>query len=184
MTLDRSAGALRGRNLRRSIISCIPKPLTTFSECSKAPEAPTAQIRDAVQPRPATSPGKASVPRRPKSSPAMAHGAHSHPAATADDWNSGSSSPNSDAKESHHGHQLPRTGHRCGDESCPLLDRQLKAKLNMAIQTALGNSQLKVVLAHVGVSPRGSSPQQGAEFVKAEYEKWKQVVVDGNIKTN
>jgi tripartite-type tricarboxylate transporter receptor subunit TctC len=64
------------------------------------------------------------------------------------------------------------------------MPEQVKAKLNKAIQTALGNFELKGALAHVGVYPRGSSPQEGAEFVKAEFEKWKQVIVDGKIKTN
>jgi tripartite-type tricarboxylate transporter receptor subunit TctC len=64
------------------------------------------------------------------------------------------------------------------------MPEQVKAKLNKAIQTALGNFELIAALAHVGVYPRDSSPQEGAEFVKAEYEKWKQVIVDGKIKTN
>jgi tripartite-type tricarboxylate transporter receptor subunit TctC len=37
-------------------------------------------------------------------------------------------------------------------------------------------------LAKVGVEPNGTSPQDGEKFLKTEYEKWKKVIADGNIK--
>jgi tripartite-type tricarboxylate transporter receptor subunit TctC len=57
-----------------------------------------------------------------------------------------------------------------------------KAKLNEAIKTALAKPELKTAFAKVGVTPRGTSPEEGAQFVKADYEKWKKVITDGKIK--
>jgi hypothetical protein len=31
---------------------------------------------------------------------------------------------------------------------------------------------------------RGAAPESGLAFVKAEYEKWKKIIVDANIKEN
>jgi tripartite-type tricarboxylate transporter receptor subunit TctC len=59
----------------------------------------------------------------------------------------------------------------------------IEAKLNAAIKTALGKPELKDALAKFGIEPRGTSQQEGAAFVKAEYEKWKQVIVTANVKT-
>jgi hypothetical protein len=39
-------------------------------------------------------------------------------------------------------------------------------------------------LAKVGIEPNGTTPEAGDAFVKAEFEKWKKVIVDGNIKPN
>jgi len=39
-------------------------------------------------------------------------------------------------------------------------------------------------LAKVGVEPRGSSPEEGTVFLRAEFDKWKQVIADGKIKEN
>lgn len=58
----------------------------------------------------------------------------------------------------------------------------VKAKLNDAIKTALAKPELKAAFAKVGVSPRGTSQDEGAAFVKADYEKWKKVITDGKIK--
>lgn len=58
----------------------------------------------------------------------------------------------------------------------------VKAKLNEAIKTALAKPELKAAFAKVGVTPRGTSPEEGAAFVKADYEKWKKVITDGKIK--
>jgi len=56
------------------------------------------------------------------------------------------------------------------------------AKLNAAINTTLQNGEVKTALAKVGVEPRGTSPQEGADILKAEFEKWKKVIAEGNIK--
>jgi tripartite-type tricarboxylate transporter receptor subunit TctC len=58
----------------------------------------------------------------------------------------------------------------------------IKAKLNEAIKTALAKPELKSAFAKVGVTPRGTSPEEGAAFVRADYEKWKKVIIDGKIK--
>ena len=57
-------------------------------------------------------------------------------------------------------------------------------KLNAAIKEALKNPELIAALAKVGVDPRGTSPQDGDAFLKAEFGKWKKVIEDGNIKDN
>ena len=56
------------------------------------------------------------------------------------------------------------------------------AKLNGDMNKTLQNPELKAAFAKVGVEPRGTSPDDGAAFVKAEFEKWKKVIVDGKIK--
>jgi tripartite-type tricarboxylate transporter receptor subunit TctC len=58
----------------------------------------------------------------------------------------------------------------------------IKAKLNAAIKTALEKPDLKAAFAKVGASPRGTTLDAGAAFVKADFEKWKKVIVDGKIK--
>jgi tripartite-type tricarboxylate transporter receptor subunit TctC len=58
----------------------------------------------------------------------------------------------------------------------------VKAKLNKALQTVAAKPEFRAALANVGAAPRGTSPQAAADFVKSEYGKWKQVIVQGNIK--
>jgi hypothetical protein len=41
---------------------------------------------------------------------------------------------------------------------------------------------VKTALAKVGVEPRGTSPQDGAAFLKTEFDKWKTVIAEGKIK--
>ena len=41
---------------------------------------------------------------------------------------------------------------------------------------------MKAALARIGVEPRGTTPEEGAAFTQAEFEKWKKVIVDGKIK--
>jgi len=64
------------------------------------------------------------------------------------------------------------------------LPAPVTARLNAALNQALAASDLKAALAKVGVEPRGTSPEEGAAFVRAEFDKWKQVVADGKIKEN
>jgi tripartite-type tricarboxylate transporter receptor subunit TctC len=56
------------------------------------------------------------------------------------------------------------------------------AKLNTALTKTLQNPDVKTALAKVGVSPRGTSTQEGAEILKTEFDKWKKVITDGKIK--
>jgi tripartite-type tricarboxylate transporter receptor subunit TctC len=56
------------------------------------------------------------------------------------------------------------------------------AKLNGELNKVLQHPELKAAFAKIGVSPRGTSPEEGAAFVRSEYEKWKKVIVEGKIK--
>lgn len=58
------------------------------------------------------------------------------------------------------------------------------ARLNSDINKTLQKEEVKAAFAKVGVEPRGSSPQDGAKFLKAEFDKWKTVIAEGNIKEN
>jgi tripartite-type tricarboxylate transporter receptor subunit TctC len=58
------------------------------------------------------------------------------------------------------------------------------ARLNEALKQSLAATDLKAALAKVGVEPRGTSAEQGATFLRAEFDKWKQVITDGKIKEN
>src|ERR1700729_977169 len=52
-------------------------------------------------------------------------------------------------------------------------------KLNKAVAVALQDDELKQSFAKFGLTPRGTSLQEGAAFTKSEYEKWKKVIEDG-----
>jgi tripartite-type tricarboxylate transporter receptor subunit TctC len=56
------------------------------------------------------------------------------------------------------------------------------AKLNGEVNKVLQHPELKAAFAKIGVSPRGTSPEEGAAFTRSEYEKWKKVIVEGKIK--
>ena len=56
------------------------------------------------------------------------------------------------------------------------------AKLSGEINKALQHPELKAAFAKIGITPRGTSPEEGADFTRSEYEKWKKVIVDGKIK--
>ncbi|MDB5509361.1 MAG: extra-cytoplasmic solute receptor [Hyphomicrobiales bacterium] len=58
------------------------------------------------------------------------------------------------------------------------------SKLNGALGEALKNPELIKAFAKVGVTARGTSPQEGAAFLKSEFDKWKKVIEDGKIKDN
>jgi tripartite-type tricarboxylate transporter receptor subunit TctC len=60
----------------------------------------------------------------------------------------------------------------------------IKTKLSTAIKEALSNPELKAAFAKVGAEPRGTTPEEGAAFVKADFEKWEKVITDGKIKVN
>ena len=55
------------------------------------------------------------------------------------------------------------------------------AKLNGAVAQALQADEVKTAFAKFGIEPRGTSLAGGAAFTKAEYEKWRKVIVDGHI---
>ena len=56
------------------------------------------------------------------------------------------------------------------------------AKLNGELKKVLQHPEMKAALAKIGVEPRGTSPEDAAAFTRAEFEKWKKVIVEGNIK--
>jgi tripartite-type tricarboxylate transporter receptor subunit TctC len=56
------------------------------------------------------------------------------------------------------------------------------AKLNGEINKVLQHPELKAAFAKIGITPRGTSPEEGADFTRSEYEKWKKVIVEGKIK--
>jgi len=55
-------------------------------------------------------------------------------------------------------------------------------KLNGEINKVLQHPELKAAFAKIGITPRGTSPEEGAAFTRSEYEKWKKVIVEGKIK--
>jgi tripartite-type tricarboxylate transporter receptor subunit TctC len=64
------------------------------------------------------------------------------------------------------------------------LSAPVLARLNGELKKSLETTDLKAALAKVGVEPRGTSPEEGAAFLRAEFDKWKQVITDGKIKNN
>jgi tripartite-type tricarboxylate transporter receptor subunit TctC len=58
------------------------------------------------------------------------------------------------------------------------------ARLNGELKKSLQAPDLQAALARVGVEARGTSPEEGAAFVRVEFDKWRQVIKDGNIKSN
>jgi tripartite-type tricarboxylate transporter receptor subunit TctC len=56
------------------------------------------------------------------------------------------------------------------------------SRLNAELKKALDNAETKAALAKVGVEPRGTSPQDGVEFIRREFEQWKKVIGEAQIK--
>jgi tripartite-type tricarboxylate transporter receptor subunit TctC len=56
------------------------------------------------------------------------------------------------------------------------------ARLNSVINKVLQHPELKAAFAKIGITPRGTTPEQGAAFTRTEFEKWKKVIVEGKIK--
>ena len=56
------------------------------------------------------------------------------------------------------------------------------ARLNKEVQAALQDPAVRAAFAKVGVEPRGTSLEEGAGFVRAEFQKWAAVVRDGKLK--
>ena len=55
-------------------------------------------------------------------------------------------------------------------------------RLNAELKKALDNPDTKAALAKVGVEPRGTSPEEGIEFIRREFEQWKKVIGEAKIK--
>jgi tripartite-type tricarboxylate transporter receptor subunit TctC len=57
------------------------------------------------------------------------------------------------------------------------------ARLNVAINDkVLKNPDFKTAVAKFGIEPRGTSLDEGAATLKDEYETWKKVIAEANIK--
>ena len=63
-----------------------------------------------------------------------------------------------------------------------LLPPQVLATLNSELNKTLEHPELKAAFAKIGVTPRGTTPEEATAFTNSEYEKWKKVIVDGKIK--
>ncbi|HEY5065694.1 MAG TPA: tripartite tricarboxylate transporter substrate binding protein [Xanthobacteraceae bacterium] len=55
------------------------------------------------------------------------------------------------------------------------------ATLNGGVDKALQDGALKTAFAKFGIAPRGTTVQEGAAFTKAEYEKWRKVILGAHI---
>ena len=64
------------------------------------------------------------------------------------------------------------------------LPADVKNKLSTAIAEVLKEADIKAAFAKVGAEPLGATPDQAASTIKSEFEKWKKVIADGNIKSN
>jgi tripartite-type tricarboxylate transporter receptor subunit TctC len=62
------------------------------------------------------------------------------------------------------------------------LPPQVLAKLNSELNKAIEHPELKAAFAKIGVTPRGTTPEEAAAFTSSEYEKWRKVIVEGKIK--
>jgi tripartite-type tricarboxylate transporter receptor subunit TctC len=56
------------------------------------------------------------------------------------------------------------------------------SRLSAELKKTLDNPETKAALAKVGVEPRGTSPEEGVEFVRREFEQWRKVIGEAKIK--
>jgi tripartite-type tricarboxylate transporter receptor subunit TctC len=56
------------------------------------------------------------------------------------------------------------------------------ARLNSEVRSALQDPGVRAAFAKVGIEPRGTSVEEGAAFVRDEFQKWATVVRDGRIR--
>lgn len=62
------------------------------------------------------------------------------------------------------------------------LPADVHTKLSTELKKVLEKPEVKVALAKVGVEPRWQDQKDSAAFLKNEFDKWKKVIADGNIK--
>jgi len=58
------------------------------------------------------------------------------------------------------------------------------ARLNAELRKALAHPDTVANFAKVGATPRGTTPEEGDAFVRAEHGKWAKVILDGKLKGN
>ena len=61
------------------------------------------------------------------------------------------------------------------------LPKDVVEKLNTATTAALGQADLKVRLATIGITPMPMAPEQLKTFIGTEIVKWTRLVKDANI---
>ena len=61
------------------------------------------------------------------------------------------------------------------------LPAELTAKVNQAVNAALGDADVKERLVRLGAEPTGGTPQAFAAMVKADNSKWKKIIADRKI---
>jgi len=59
--------------------------------------------------------------------------------------------------------------------------REVVARLQREIQTALADAEVARRLRELNIEPRGMSPEQTAAFLQAEIRRWGDVIVRANI---
>ncbi|MEW6452961.1 MAG: tripartite tricarboxylate transporter substrate binding protein [Pseudomonadota bacterium] len=64
------------------------------------------------------------------------------------------------------------------------LPADVHAKLSAELKKTLEKPEVKTALAKVGVEPRWQDQKDSAAFLKNEFDKWKKVIADGNIKAD
>ena len=62
------------------------------------------------------------------------------------------------------------------------LPADVRAKLNADLNKSLTNPKLIAAFETVGATPRGTSSEESTKILKSEYDRWKKIIVDGNIK--
>ena len=58
------------------------------------------------------------------------------------------------------------------------------ARLNRALNAALAEPEVRQKLADVGIETRPGTPEDLARFVRAEADKWGEVIRKGNIRAD
>jgi tripartite-type tricarboxylate transporter receptor subunit TctC len=59
--------------------------------------------------------------------------------------------------------------------------RAIIDKLNKAIREALKTSEMEKLLTEQGIEPAGNSPEEFAQLMHADIEKWKRVTREAGI---
>jgi len=62
------------------------------------------------------------------------------------------------------------------------LPAEVLARLNTEVRRTLESADVRVAAAKVGVEPRGTSVDEGTQFVRAELDKWSRVVREANLR--
>jgi tripartite-type tricarboxylate transporter receptor subunit TctC len=62
------------------------------------------------------------------------------------------------------------------------LPADVRTKLNADLNKTLTKPEVIAAFEKVGAVPRGTSSAQSAAIMKTEFDKWKKIIIDGNIK--